>query len=78
MQDLMAALDGTPWSHDEPARAGHPQMLRCSEPGYNTPVTHDDGTHLDPYLCCPCHCTCYDISSNRTCYYFGFVESVQS
>ena len=23
-------------------------------------MTHDDGTLLDLYLCCPCHCTCYD------------------
>ena len=60
LRPYVAALEGAPWSHDDPARVDHPQMLRCSEPGCNAPATHDDGTPSDPYLCCPCYCTCYD------------------
>ena len=64
----MAALEGAPWSHDDPARADHPQMLRCSEPGCKAPATHADGTPLVMYLSCPGHCTYYDMYTHTHLY----------
>lgn len=60
LRPYMAALQSVPWSHDDPSKADHPQMLRRSEPGCKAPAMHDDGTSLDPYLCYPHYCTCYD------------------